>query len=73
MKSQLKQSDVTKVMNKKWMNFYKKVLSKFAAQSGLKIRLNIEIAPEAGVSNQKVDEINVALRELALSDELSVD
>ena len=57
----------------KWMNFYTKVLSKFATQSGLKIGLNVEIAPEGGVSNQKVDEIKVALRELGLSDEISFD
>src|SRR5262249_11359135 len=57
----------------KWMNFYTKVLSKFATQSGLKIGLNVEIAPEGGVSNQKVDEIKVALRELGLSDDVSLD
>ena len=57
----------------KWMNFYTKVLSKFATQSGLKIGLNVEIAPEGGVSNQKVDEIRVALRELGLPDDVSFD
>ena len=57
----------------KWMNFYTKVLSKFATQSGLKIGLNVEIAPEGGVSNQKVDEIKVALRELGLPDDVSLD
>ena len=57
----------------KWMNFYTKVLSKFATQTGLKIGLNVEIAPDGGVSNQKVDEIKVALRELGLSDEVSFD
>ena len=49
----------------KWMNFYTKVLSKFATQPGLRIGLSVEIAPEGGVSPQKVDEIRVALRELA--------
>lgn len=57
----------------KWMNFYTKVLSKFATQSGLKIGLNVEIAPDGGVSNQKVDEIKVALRELGLSDDILID
>jgi hypothetical protein len=57
----------------KWMNFYTKVLSKFATQSGLKIGLNVEIAPEGGVSIQKVDEIKVALRELGLPDDVSFD
>jgi uncharacterized protein YneR len=55
------------------MNFYTKVLSKFATQSGLKIGLNVEIAPEGGVSTQKVDEIKVALRELGLPDNVNLD
>lgn len=54
----------------KWMNFYTKVLSKFATQAGLRIGLNVEIAPQGGVSPQKVDEIKVALRELGLPDNL---
>jgi hypothetical protein len=35
--------------------------------------LNVEIAPDGGVSNQKVDEIKVALRELGLSDDVTVE
>lgn len=54
----------------KWMNFYTKVLSKFATQSGLRIGLNVEIAPQGGVSTQKIDEIKVALRELGLPDDV---
>lgn len=57
----------------KWMNFYTKVLSKFVTESGLKVGLKVEIAPQDGVSPQKVDAIKVALRELGLSDEISVD
>ena len=56
----------------KWMNFYTKVLSKFATQTGLKIGLNVEIAPDGGISNQKMDEIKVALRELGLSDDITL-
>ena len=55
------------------MNFYTKVLSKFATQKGLKLALRVEIAPESGVSNQKVDEIRVALRELGLSDDVTLE
>lgn len=55
----------------KWMNFYTKVLSKFATQNGLTIGLHVQIAPEGGVSNQKLDEIKVALRELGLNDDVS--
>ena len=55
------------------MNFYTKVLSKFATQTGLKLALRVEIAPEGGVSSQKVDEIKVALRELGLSDDVTTE
>lgn len=57
----------------KWMNFYTKILSKFATQNGLTIGLNVQIVPEGGVSKQKVDEIKVALRELGLADEISTE
>jgi hypothetical protein len=49
------------------------VLSKFATQVGLRIGLRVEISPEDGVSNQKVDEIKTALRELALPDEIATE
>jgi hypothetical protein len=52
----------------KWMNFYTKVLSKFATTAGLKITLRVEVAPVEGVSPQKVNETKVALRELGLTD-----
>jgi hypothetical protein len=57
----------------KWMNFYTKVLAKYVTQTGLKVALKVEIAPDGGVSNQKIDEIKVALRELGLSDDISLD
>jgi lysophospholipase L1-like esterase len=56
------------VPHQKWMNFYTKVLAKFAAGAGLKITLRVEVAPVEGVSPQKVDETRVALRELGLKD-----
>jgi hypothetical protein len=58
------------VPHQKWMNFYTKVLSKFAATAGLKLTLRVEVAPVEGVSPQKVDETKVALRELGLKDSL---
>jgi hypothetical protein len=56
------------VPHQKWMNFYTKVLSKFAATAGMKLTLRVEIAPAEGISPQKVDETKVALRELGLKD-----
>jgi hypothetical protein len=55
----------------KWMNFYTKVLSKFATTKGLKLKLSVEVAPEGGVSKQKLEETKAALRELGLSDNLT--
>jgi hypothetical protein len=58
------------IPHQKWMNFYTKVLSKFAATAGLKLTLRVEVAPVEGVSPQKVDETKIALRELGLNDAL---
>ncbi len=58
------------VPHQKWMNFYTKVLSKFSGAAGLKLTLRVEVAPAEGVSQQKVDETKVALRELGLKDVL---
>lgn len=55
----------------KWMNFYTKVLSKFASASGLKLTLKVEVTPDGGVSQQKIDETKSALRELGLDDKIS--
>ena len=54
----------------KWMNFYTKVLAKFASAAGLKLKVTVEVAPEAGVSDQKLQETKSALRELGLNDDL---
>jgi len=61
------------VPSQKWMNFYTRVLSKFATGSGLRVTVKIEIAPEGGVSDQKVEETRSALRELGLNDMLDKD
>jgi hypothetical protein len=57
----------------KWMNFYTKVLSKFAGGKGLRITINVEVSPEGGVSTQKIDETKVALRELGLQDDIKAE
>jgi hypothetical protein len=57
----------------KWMNFYTKVLSKFATGSGLKLTLRVEVSSETGITTQKVEETKVSLRELGLSDKVETD
>ena len=50
----------------KWMNFYTKVLSRFATGEGMKLTVTVDVTPAGGVPKSKVDETRVALRELGL-------
>jgi hypothetical protein len=54
------------------MNFYTKVLTRFAGGKGLKLTVNVEVAPDGGISAQKIEETRVALRELGLSDNVTL-
>jgi hypothetical protein len=56
----------------KWMNFYAKVLTKFVGGKGLKLTLRVHVAPEEGLSLQKIEETRVALRELGLDDKVTI-
>ena len=56
------------IPSQKWMTFYTRVLSKFATGHGLRLTVKVEVAPEGGVSEQKVEETRSALRELGLND-----
>ena len=58
------------VPSQKWMNFYTKVLSKFANENNLRLILKVEVASEDGISNQKLEETKIALRELGLNDQV---
>ena len=56
----------------KWMNFYTKVLARFAAAKGLKLSLTVDVEPEGGVSKAKITELKVALRELGMSEDVHI-
>jgi len=56
----------------KWMNFYTKVLARFAAAKGLKLTLTVDVRPEDGVSKAKIEEMKVALRELGMSEDVDI-
>ena len=56
----------------KWMNFYTKVLARFAAAKGLKLSLTVDVEPEGGVSKAKIKELKVALRELGMSEDVHI-
>ncbi len=53
----------------KWMNFYTKVLSRFAASPGLKLEVSFRVAPGEEVTEAKIEEAKAALRELGLSED----
>lgn len=54
----------------KWMNFYTKVLARFAGAKGLKLSLTVAVNPVDGVSKPKIEEVRVALRELGMSENI---
>jgi hypothetical protein len=56
----------------KWMNFYTKVLSRFATTKSLRLTVTVEVAPDGGVSKQAAEETKTALRELGLKDDANL-
>jgi hypothetical protein len=52
------------------MNFYTKVLSRFATTKSLRLTVAVDVAPDGGVSKQAMEETKTALRELGLNDEV---
>ena len=54
----------------KWMNFYTKVLAKFATTGSLKLNVTFEVTPEGGVPPHRVEETKATLRELGLDDDV---
>lgn len=57
----------------KWMNFYMKVLSRFATGFDLQLNVKVEVAHPAGISEQKVNETRAALNELGLDDTVQTE
>ena len=54
------------------MNFYTKVLSRFATAGGLKLTLTVEVDPPGGAVMSKVEETKVALRELGMDEDVEI-
>jgi hypothetical protein len=52
------------------MNFYTKVLSKFAASKGLKLTVRFELSGDGPITEQKIEETRLALRELGLDEQV---
>ena len=55
----------------KWMNFYTKVLSRFATAGGLRLSVTVDVAPPGGTATSKVEETKAALRELGMSENVT--
>ena len=54
------------------MNFDTRVLARFAATKGLKPTLTVDAQPKDGVSKAKITELQVALRELGMSEDVHI-
>lgn len=54
------------------MNFYTKVLSRFATAGGLKLTVTVDVDPPGGTTVSRVEETKVALRELGMSEDVEV-
>jgi hypothetical protein len=54
----------------KWMNFYTKVLSRFASTPGLRLTVSFEMPPESSITRAQIEETRTALRELGLDENL---
>ncbi len=52
------------ISHQKWMNFYTKVLARFATAGGIKLRVSLEICPEGGLSERQVEETRAAIKEI---------
>ncbi len=57
----------------KWMNFYTKVLARFATVNGLSLTLKVDVWPEDGISKARIEETRVALRELGMAEDVEMD
>lgn len=55
----------------KWMNFYTKVLAKYATAGNLKLTVNVEVRLDDGLAPHRIDETKALLRELGLDDGVS--
>jgi len=56
----------------KWMNFYTKVLSKYATSPDLKIEVNFEVKVDREQADTKAAETKTGLRELGLTDDVGL-
>jgi hypothetical protein len=56
----------------KWMNFYTKVLSRFASSPDLKLTVSFQVTAENEQAKAKADETQSGLNELGLGGDVDV-
>jgi hypothetical protein len=56
----------------KWMNFYTKVLSRFATSSGLTLHVSFHVPSEGEQGQAKAEEARMGLKELGLNDDVQL-
>jgi len=61
-----------KIPPQKWSNFYMKVLTKYAADKSLNLNISFDVTPESGISDQQLNELKAALRELGIEDSCEI-
>jgi hypothetical protein len=52
------------------MNFYTKVLAKYASASDLHVTVSVSATPSGGLTPQQIEETKTALRELGLESDV---
>jgi hypothetical protein len=57
----------------KWQNFYMRVVSKFVINQAVTLTVKLEVNQDGGLSQQQIEEVRLALRELGLVDEVRVE
>jgi hypothetical protein len=57
----------------KWMNFYTKVLTRFAATSGLKLLVTFKAPVDSASVESKANEARTGLKELAMEREIVIE
>lgn len=60
------------IPTQKWMNFYTKVLTRFASTPGLKLEVSFEVPLDRDQAQTKADETRSGLKELGLDDNTSL-
>lgn len=60
------------IPSQKWTIFYNKILSRFAVNQGLRLKVEFEVSPPDGISSQKIEETKLSLREIGLDDNVDL-